>query len=197
MGILRYLAVILGSTMFIGLSAQAATLSATPDRGYCGYYCYSWSGFTIEFDDDNGNGVLDISEIDSFSNVYNSGYRYSATGYSVAVLPYIEGFTAAGRLSGYDGYSDGSWAFPGTSWSTSCSRFRGCRTYTRSTVLTFGPTSWFYTLTGVEPKSGDPGYASSTDPTATVPVPPAALLFGTVLAGAGLWRRRRKGGAPA
>lgn len=120
-------------------------------------------GFEITFSDDNRNGLLDIDEVDRYVNDADFIPVPPVIGTLIAI-PEIENISNFGALPGYEAYADGlNWA----------------ALYPDGSVGRFAKSSYTYTL-------------SDLDAVAPVPLPPAALLFGTVLAGAGFWRRRRK-----
>lgn len=152
-----------------GTVAQAATLDATWNPGSALGAFNSGPAFSIQFDDDNGNGLFDVSEQNSFSgiSVIWAGNTTSQLYTILGAVDPIAGFTDAPPASTfvYD-----VWTFyvgPGS-----------------GTFAQISTNSFIYSLSGL---GGDPTVGDST----VVPVPAALPLLLSGIGALFAFRRRR------
>lgn len=138
--------------------SHAATLSATSN------FPSTIDGFSITFDDTNGNGLFDLSELTSFSGLYAE--LYDITLEYLLVVPAIAGISVAGIVPGAT-YNTADW------WNFSA-------TDDLQWDVAGAPYAWTYEITGLAPSP--------------VPLPASLpLLAGGVAALAAMRRRARRG----
>ena len=87
----------------LALPAAGATLDATS-------LIPSVSGFSIDFNDSNGDGLFELGELVSFTGVTLTGFG-GGTYDIVSVVPTIAGFTLPGALPGSFPLSPEHWSF--------------------------------------------------------------------------------------
>jgi hypothetical protein len=139
-------------------AAPAATLIAVPSDTNSFF-----SGFQINFDDSNGNGLVDLSEITLFSGVMQTEFELLPPFQGLLLgMPAIDGFTVAGIVEG-SGALPGLWVFSGTT--------------VKDPQTLDTPAAWEYSFAIETP--------------APIPLPSAAWLMAAALTGLAALRGRR------
>jgi hypothetical protein len=145
-------------------AAQAATLIVTPT-----VVNTSFSSFQIGYTDRNGNGLIDFTEMTSFSGVNQTEFsQFPAYQEFIVAMPAIAGISTGGAFPGIDNAAN-LWMFSAAG---------------ETSVQTLAEVGQFTYAIAPSPGPGDP-------PPAPIPLPASALLLGAAIGGLALARRRR------